>query len=122
MRMRMHVLRAKISIVTVLQNVIQQRFIAAVIDRQSKKVMCQCHDRASDDFVPCSSSSAIIEYPALDSQMSASQNSHFPSSLELFSQNGSSCSAPLPTAHLTNGSLSKPTSDLIGHGHVKVPI
>ena len=71
--------------------------------------------------VPCSSSSAIIEYPALDSQMSASQNSHFPSSLELFSQNGSSCSAPLPIAHLTNGSLSKPTSDPAGHGQVKVP-
>ncbi|XP_065909571.1 putative leucine-rich repeat-containing protein DDB_G0290503 isoform X2 [Dysidea avara] len=63
-----------------------------------------------------SSSSAVIEYPALDSQMSASQNSHFPSSLELFSQNGSSCSAPLPIAHLTNGSLSKPTSDPAGHG------
>jgi len=81
-------------------------------------MLCRC----KCEFVPCSSSSAIIEYPALDSQMSASQNSHFPSSLELFSQNDSSCSAPLPTVHLTNGSLSKPTSDLSGHGHVKVPI
>ena len=119
--MRNHInTSSKISIVTILQNAIQQRFIAAVIDRQSKKVTGQCRVSASDDFVPCSSSSAIIEYPSLDSQMSASQNSHFPSSLELFSQNGSSCSAPLPTAHLMNGSLGKPTSDPAGHGLVKV--
>ena len=66
-----------------------------------------------------SSSSAIIEYPAFESQMSASQNSQYPSSLELFSQNGSTCSAPLPIAHLSK-SHCKPTSDLGGHPRIKV--
>lgn len=66
-----------------------------------------------------SSSSVIIEYPASDSQMSASQNSQYPSSLELFSQSGSTCSAPLPIAHLTR-SHCKPTSDLGGRPRTKV--
>ena len=66
-----------------------------------------------------SSSSAIIEYPASDSQMSASQNSQYPSSLELFSQSGSACSVPLPIAHLTKTQC-KPTSDLSNHPRTKV--
>lgn len=118
-----YVLTATIAIVTVsvemLSNVISPQ---SLLDSQKR----YCYYRACMQvsvfvchFNLFSSNSAIIEYPASDSQMSASQNSQYPSSLELFSQNGSACSAPLPIAHLTT-SYYKPTSDLGGHPRTKV--